>query len=257
LKALTPGADRIAISPSGSSAAFYSQLRHTIEVVSGLPSAPSLLGRIRAFTLPSPLGPMAVSDNADIVLVTTGGKANNAVYAILSDTEFEEWEPGQAPKQMRRQNLPGTPKLVCPLGRASAISFLPRSSDALIADIERNQILLLQDAAGAQSTSVLADESKGISGPLAVAMDREAHRILVANSGSRTVTAYDRQGSSIASLYCHSVPTLLQKLGSQAVFRVTDPGDMPMLIVDDRSSTPKVLFVPFAQPAQEVRHETR
>lgn len=279
MEACTPGADRIVISQSGSSAALYNLGLQVIEVVSGLPSAAQPAIRLNVQGLPSPLGPIAIGDDGGVVLVTAHEAAGDAVYAIHSGPDFMDLESyGESrrmllPMQMRdiphaeprdsgllkfysyrdrgrllERNIPGIPIFTGFFGRVTSIVFVSQTAGALVTDIEKNQVVLVQDSAGASSVQVLADGNEGIAKPVAVATDKDSGYIYVANSESRIVTEHDGEGRNIGSFYCHASPAMLQRLGGQSVFRVTDPGKLPMLILDGRSNNPRLYFVPAARP---------
>jgi hypothetical protein len=212
------GPERIILSPSGASAAIYYADRHRIQLLSGLPDAPSLGNAIDIAALPALITAVAVNDGDGLVLVAAPG----ALYAAGAGL--------------------AAPVLVAPIGRASNIAFLQNSRDAVAADYDRNEIILIRDVTGAAQRVVLAGEREGIAKPIAVAVSNQNQQVLAASAGAVAMLGLD--GGPPTLVACPCSLSGLHRLKGEAVFRLNDPSSDPMYLLDAGAAQPRVLFVP-------------
>jgi hypothetical protein len=214
-------AGRIAISPSGSAAAVYSQ---GLQILKGLPGTPS----VASLALPGALTAMAVNDAGDLVLAVSGEQ----LFAL---------RPGAEPRHLG------------PAGDASALTFAENSSEALVADPARNEVFLLR---GENERLILASERDGISEPVAVSLT--ARRGFVANRGSNSVVVLDLGGGPPARISCPCEVTGLQRLRGEAVFRLTGPLESASYLLEVTAGEARLWFVPAgAAPARPPRERSR
>jgi len=218
-----PGVDMIFISPSGTSAVLYSRRARAVQVLAGLPDAPSITdSKIDLSNPRESITAMAVSDDAAVMLVAVTGGEVGSLFAFVS-------QAGE--------------RLIYPLNHISSISFLEGSRDALVAAYEDNQVLLIRDVTAAATVEVVADESSGVSRPVAVAASRDGRRAFAANAGSGTVLTVPLASGLPAIIPCHCRPSRLQRLADDDAFVLTEPSDVPLLLLDGSSAGSRVLMV--------------
>ncbi len=215
--------DQVVLSPSGRAAALYHRSASRIQIVSGLPEAPAVVADLDVSAASGPLQALALSDDAACMLAVAGDPETG--QAIFLDRAGSP------------QPLPLSPGI-------SSLSFFRDSQDAVAADGQRNLIYRLRPAQGVWEWSLLGGEAEGISGPVAVAVSGDNHKILVANARSRSVAVIDLKGGPPSAVPCECSPTGLHRLRGNAVFRLTEPSAEPMWMIDGDAAEPRLLFIP-------------
>jgi hypothetical protein len=206
---LGPGAERIALSPTGAAAAVYGG-SGGLSVVTGLPEAPAT----RTLAAPGRLTALAVSDSGERVLAVSGEQ----LYLLARGAE---------------------PRLLGPVGAGAAIAFVENSGDALVADPARQEAFLVR---GEGERLILAGAREGISDPVAAAV--AGRRGLVANRGTNTVLLLDLAGGAPAAISCSCEVAGLQRLRGDAVFRLTGSLHAPSYLLEAGQPEPRLWFVP-------------
>jgi hypothetical protein len=112
-----PEVDEIALSPTGASAVLYYRSIRTVRIVAGLPHESRVTAEIDISKVPQPLDSIAISDDGGAVLLGVSGQNPGAVY--VATERGDVWN-------------------ISSIGQASAISFLNRTRDALLADRQAN-----------------------------------------------------------------------------------------------------------------------
>lgn len=219
----------IALSPTGSSAAFQDRDRNRIQVIAGIPSAPSLAREFDLSPFPGALVSLAVSDDASVVIAGFSDVEENAVAAL---------------------GLEGLVRFLTPR-RATAAAFLPGVRDVVIADGPANEIYLIRDALGSGESKLLAAQDQGISEPTAVVISRDGKRAVVASGSALSVALIDLAGGAVSAIPCPCNPSELATLNGNAVFRLTPPAAGPMWVLDADALEPRIVFVPPYQPVIE------
>ena len=210
--------DELLLSPAGSAAALYYKGKNTLLILTGLPRAPKVTEELylSAGRAPSAL---AVGDDGRTVLAGLG----STVFMVTGSGE-----------------VPLLPELL----KIAAIT-IPAHGTAYVADSGRNQIYRLRGLGGNLETDVIAGPKQGISAPAALAVSRDGGRAFVVNSKSRTVSIIDLRGHApVTKIACGCAPTGLDRLTGNEVFRLTEPSDRPMWMLDASTHSPRVLFVP-------------
>jgi len=208
------GVTRIAISPSGSAAAVYSQDIQALWILTGLPDAP-LAAQV---PLPGAISALAVNDAGDLALAVAPEQLFAQLFALGPGAE---------------------PRLLGPAGAGLLLAFLERSSDALIADPARREVTLLR---GLAERVVLAGERDGVVDPVAVAA--AGRRVLVADRGAAAVLVVDLGGGPPVRVDCPCGVASLQRLRGDAVFRVTATFQSASWLVEAGGEQPRLWFVP-------------
>jgi len=210
----------VAVSPRGSTAAFYDRDRNRILVVRGLPEAAAVASEFDLTGFPEPTS-LAVNDGADMALIG------------FSDADLAMGVDGR----------------VLSLGRrATAVRFLAESRDAVIADGGTNTVYLAKNLAGSPEFTPLID---GIAEPAAVAVSNDNKKVFVASSLARTVTGIELATGAITVTSCPCRPSTLADLNGNAVFRLTEPSGNPLWVFDGDGPEARIVFVPAYRPVRE------
>jgi hypothetical protein len=210
--------DSIALSPTGSVAAFFSQSEGRIYAFSNLSQSPVSLGTFEAGGLGT-FSAFGISDDAQTVVFGVSDGDAGSVYLI---------NPGQSPR------------LIASIHHPAAIQFLRNSDGAVIADDLDNRIYALS---GGQIYSIAGAED-GIATPAGIAISSDNQRVFVGNSGSGSVTTIGLNGTGTQSMSCKCTLTGLQPMSADSVFQMTDFSGGPILLFDGNSATPRMIFVP-------------
>lgn len=213
------GLERIVLSPTGAWAGLYYSDIRSVQIISGLPDAPSLTGTADLSSLPGVLTAIAISDQDGLVMAAVSQGDAGSVFAV---------SPGAAPR------------FIAALGRASAISFVDGSQDALIADYDRNELLLIRNVTGSADRLVLAGPNDGISKPVAISAERNGQRVFAAVETGVVVLGLD---GAPAVLPCSCSPSGLYRLQGSSVFRLNEASGNPLLLLDAGAAGPRILFV--------------
>lgn len=211
--------ERIVISSSGAWAGLYYSDSRLVQIFSGLPDAPALAGTTDLSSLPGVLTAIAISDQGGLVLAAVSQGETGSLFAI---------SPG------------ATPRFVGAVGRASALSFVDGSLDAVIADYGRNEIVMIRNVTGDAGRLVLAGPNDGISKPVAISAESNGQRVFAAVETGVVVLG---AGGQPALLPCLCSPSGLYRLQGSSVFRLNEPSGNPLLLLDAGVGGPRVLFV--------------
>jgi WD40 repeat protein len=192
--------DRIALSPSGACAVLYDASEGILQIVTGLPDKPAVTREISRTSVDY----MAVSDDGRVLLVAS----IEPFHPVLLFDELAQ------------------PHEIAFAGAVSAMVFRPQSHDALIAGGSR--ITLVHDVdAGASYREF--DDSSGP--PLALSFSRQGRRFFAAY-GDGTIRTHDLTSGEWSRMICPCVPTGLQLMNGDAVFRLTQSGSGPLFLLD-------------------------
>jgi len=209
---------KITLSPNGSSAAFLSESRGRIYVLTGLPTAPAVTAELSVEGLGS-INTFAVSDGGRSVAVTLSEGENGSVAFLTAG---------------------GQPRYISSVRHAAAISFLHGSEDAIIADDVENKIYSFS----AGQLLSIASSDQGIARPVAIIVSNDNVQIFVANAQSGSVITIDRNGVVHRPYFCDCKLTGLHPTATEAVFRLTDFTGGPVLLFDASGPMPRTVFVP-------------
>jgi len=211
------GPDQMVFSPGGRVAAIHYKDGNRIQVLGGLPSAPKVMDEL--YLSGSALhSTLAVGD--DNTVLASGG---NSVYWVTHS--------GEVP-------------ILKGVGKVSAIT-LTTARLALVADAGTNQIHRLQNLTNALETDILAGPAQGIATPVAVAISSDARRAFVANGKTGVVAILDLQGKTVLhKIDCGCRLTGLDRLDGDNLFRLTEPSNKPMWVLEASAKETRVVFVP-------------
>jgi len=222
---VAPGAARFAISPSGDAAVLYYPETRAVSVLTGLPDAPAVSWSLEAPYLAGGLGALAVSDAGGAVLIAADGG------------ESPVWLLAQAAGARFLSYVSSSPSL----------AFLSGSSDAVVADGGNSTVVLVRDPSGRAETTQIGGAAEGLSRPVAVAVTADNRRVLVASAASAGVVGLSLAGEQPFTLTCNCEVTGLERLSGGVTFRLSEPGEGPVWLLDTASSPPRIVFVPGSQ----------
>jgi WD40 repeat protein len=200
--------DRIAISPSGTAAALYSDADGTLRILTGLPGNPVVAREISAAVLDR----MAVSDDGALIVLVSKESPDPALLSSTSSGAVA---------------IPVS-------GPVSALAFRPQSHDALIATAGR---ITLVRAVDSEPTYAAFEDSPDPA--VAVQFSIDGRRIFAAYADGKIRTRDLATGESFATV-CPCLPTGLQPL-SNSVFRLNQVEPGPVFLFDGLKN--RVLFV--------------
>jgi hypothetical protein len=211
------------LSPTGSAAALYSADSKKLQVFSGLPNAPTLVFEFDASALPGEIDQVAVSDDAQMALVSleSGENTNNGLWAVQASGSL----------------------LLASSGR-SVIAFLTNSHDAVIAEDSSQEVSLLRNIDSGfsrQSLSVLNGEEPRAFSAIAVA---SARKVLMTQRGSDAVTILDIDTGSRAAVSCGCDAGGLFPMKGGSAFRLNSGSGGPTMVVDVSSDEYRIVLIP-------------
>jgi hypothetical protein len=191
-----PGAlakpDLVAFSPSGQSAALYSQAAGVVQLFSGLPASPQKSQQISGIEAAELL---AVSDDAQAVLISDG--VGNA-YALAQ---------GQAPVPIYHTEI------------ISALAFFPQSHDAILCDPYNGTAV-----AGRATDGITIFPAPNTCQPQAATTTADGKTILLACPASHLIWSIDRASGSIGFHEVDNTPFGFASLGLRDTFLLS-PAD--------------------------------
>ncbi|MFB3779236.1 MAG: hypothetical protein ACE141_16585 [Bryobacteraceae bacterium] len=223
-----PGAGRLAVSPSGNAAVLYYPEAGAVAVLNGLPDSPALSWSTAAPQLTAELAALAVADGGGGILLASGQRS--PVWLIRPD---------------------GGPQVLSYVAASPSLAFLPSSLDALIADGGASTVTLARDVEGSIRLTQVGGPAEGVSNPVAVVASADGRNALVANSEPAGVVTLSLGGGESSLVPCNCRVTALEPLSGGAAFRVNQPGDGPIWLLDAAVSPPRMVFVPESLAVQQ------
>lgn len=215
---VAPSADRIVLSPDGSSAALLYASQNRVNVIIGLPGSPALGAELDLSGLPEAPSSLAVSDDGQSVVAVAG----DSVVAF-----------GPA----------GGMNTVAFAKRAVA-AFLHRSSDVVIADSESHSVFLIRDINGAGELTFVARNTDAIASPVAIQMSRDNQTLVVANSGSGVAARFNLAGGDPVLAACDCQISGIEALRDGTTFLLNKLGSGPLWAFDPEAPNGGIRFVP-------------
>jgi len=222
LAGIHSNASPIAISPSGTSAAFYTADSKLLQLVSGLPEAPGIVYEFDASVVQGDITEAAISDDARLVILNMKEGDGFVVWAVPTN--------GMAWAVLR--------------GGPSRISFMFNRRDAWVADSATHEVYVLQslDQQPARLPGFVFPET---SAPFAgIASSRDGRTLFVTQRGSETITMVDLESGTPSVLSCGCNAAGLFPLKGGSIFRVNALQDGPITVLDASSADARIFLIP-------------
>ena len=202
--------DAIALSPEGSAAALYYRAEKSVRVITGLPDAPILAGRVPADAAEG----LMVSDDGKLVVVAEHSTV------VVAGTD-------------------GSCKRIELEGAVGAMAFAGSNHDAVIAS--GTQAFLIRDLELPGERRLLAAADIGPVSAAAWSSDRRL--VLLAGRSSGKVAIVNLESEAVA-LDCQCTLAGLFRLNSRDDFRLTDYSGAALSILEAGAVHPRVVAVP-------------
>jgi hypothetical protein len=220
-----PGPALIVFSPAGTAAALYDSGAGRVQILTGLPDTAAVQSDIDISALAGPVAALAVDDAGTSLFLAAGAAETVALYRIAMD---------------------GTPQFLAYFRSVAALSLSLNGREALLADSAAGAVYAIRDLRGAARIETLASGRDGLGAPIAVQSD-SAGRVFVADQAGN-LTILDRSRGSVLTLPCGCAPTGLYRLAGSATFRLTEPSDAPMWVLDASGADARVVAIPPGAP---------
>lgn len=216
--------ERVVFSPSGTAAALVAS--NTARILTGLPSAPTLIGSIKVESL-------------SIYMVEGLANAHWSSPLALSDDGAYMLNVIQG--SVRLLSAQGQNRHLIPAQDTALLAFAAGGHDAAVMD-SLTGLTLIRDAAGAASTQLLAAPDAGLAGPAGLAFSNDKQTLYVASSTAQSVVAFNLAAASRTVIGCACTPTTMESMGN--LFRLTELTGDPLWLFDGTAATPRTVFVP-------------
>lgn len=221
-----PKAAQIAFSPSCAAAVAFASGNSSGLLVQGLLKVP----QSSEVTLPATTSAMAVADSGSILISVPQTDGSAAL----------EW--------MSRGN--GVFQPIVALSKFGGMTLAPGSDTALFADAGKNSLTQASNLGGNLSLVQVAGIGDGISHPVAVGVSADGQIAAVANGVGSSIVRIDLSRKSPATqATCQCSPVELKPTGSNAGFRLNEPGSGTVWAFDANTVSPRIVFLPSAQGA--------
>ena len=130
------------------------------------------------------------------------------------------------------------------------MTFLAHSQDALIGDAGAHQLMRVTNVSGEAAVTILARQADGIPDAVAVAAAADHSTAVVA--GPDAVAVVDLTQGTTTALACQCVATTLAALRGRSVFRLNEPSDRAITLLNNDGAKPVVEIIP-PEPAPQPR----
>lgn len=239
--------DLVEFSPRGGSAAIYYRASGRLMVFSGLRDDTPRLVAVDTSSITGAPSQVAVSeDGGSLLLAVPEGGAAALYYLPVARATNQRDAHGRALPGDAATGVTSDSVFARRLGSFQSVSglkFAGNSADGLVADGKAGSAYLIQDVPGVAHISALGTQQDGLAEPAAIeAMD--ARRILVADSAGGKLTILYRDATPAVSIQCECTPAGLYRLPGNSVYRLTNPSNEPMWLLDAGGSEARIVAVP-------------
>jgi hypothetical protein len=220
-----PAPALVVFSPAGTAVALYDSGAGRVQILTGLPDAAAVQSDVDVSALAGPVAALAVDDAGASLLLAAGAAETVSLYRIATDA---------------------APQFLASFRSVAALRLSGAGGDALLADSAAAAVYAIHDLPGAGTIEMIASGQDGLGAPIAVEAD-SAGRIFVADQAGN-LTILDRSRGSVLSLPCGCAPAGLFRLSGTATFRLTEPSDAPMWVLDASGADARIVAIPPGAP---------
>jgi hypothetical protein len=213
----------IAISPGGPSAALFYRDSRVLQVLHGLPENPVVAFELDTASLSGSSGQLtafAVSDDASVALLGFAG-AGDSLWAVSA-----------------------TGSNFVTASHASSIAFILNRHDAVVADNLAGEAFLLFGTGAGATRIPLVSAGDGVNGLAGIAVSDDGRFAVVAGAASGNVGIVDLERSTQTVVSCNCRPSGVYRMTGTAVFRLNEPPDGLVTVLDLASGKPRMLVIP-------------
>jgi hypothetical protein len=214
------------LSPDGNAAALYSTETHFFQTVFGLSEVPGVVFETDLSDVPGALRNFAIADDGTLALLTFVRADNEATLWLLNS------------RGMRWPIAALNP---------TAVSFVQGRHDAIIGDAEAQTVDLIRGIDEDAARQNLTAFGEGFDSISDVAATPDGRFVFVTTSSSDKVTVVDLAAGSSVVLPCNCRASGLHRLNGAAIFRLSEPADGPVAVMDFSSAEPRVVIIPVGQ----------
>jgi len=220
-----PAPALVVFSPAGAAAALYDSAAGRVQILTGLPNAAAVESDVDISALAGPVAALAVDDAGTSLFLAAGAAETVSLYRIGMD---------------------GASQFLAPFRSVAALRLSGTGREALLADPAAGAVYIIRDLRGGGRMEIVASGRDGLGAPIAVESD-SAGRIFVADQAGN-LTILDRGRGSVLSLPCGCAPAGLFRLSGTATFRLTEPSDAPMWVLDASGADARIVAIPPGAP---------
>jgi hypothetical protein len=224
LPGLQTGPSLIAISPTGAAAAFLNRTTGFLQTFRGMPDSPEMVYEFDTSVVPGERTALAVNDDGNIVLINSSNADAGSSTAWVTLANGALW--------------------AIPSANVSSMAFLPRRSDAIVADADTQEVFLVSELDGAANRIPLIFSNRAAGIPADIATSHDGRLVFVVSAGSQEVTIVDVDTRTSTVVDCSCSPTRPERLKENAVFLLDRPPADLLHLLDLSGSEPRVLVVP-------------
>jgi hypothetical protein len=222
LNGVRVGADVIAISPGGTSAAVYGHGDKVLQSITLPSEAPAIVFESNVSDIPGRLRGMAVSDDGMLVLLNFADGDTTALWVA---------------------SFTGSRWLVA-AARPSAANFIRGRHDIVVADDAAQEVFLILGVDGPANRVPLASFGEGFDSISSVAASDDSQRVFISSKSAGAVTVVDLATGLSSALPCNCRTSGLYRLKGNSVFRLSDLSDSPVALLDASSPEARVIVIP-------------
>jgi len=211
---------RAAWSEDAKALALYFPAESRLQLWAGMQEAPEITAEIDLSAAEGRLKSLAVTSDGTTAFAVIENGESGALY-ILKTGE--------------------SPRILLALNRAGSLVLSGKS--LYVADLERNEIVRLEDWDSGLSVTTVATAAHGVASPVGIALASGGELLLVANGETRQVVAVHTTRLTVEAVVdLDFMPTSLEPTGSVFLLASGTAGESPAQVLD--ASTMKVYFVP-------------
>lgn len=224
-----PASARVAVSETGTSAAFYDSAGNTLTVVTGIATPSMTANALNIDLLPGAITAFAVADDGSLLASSSLSGGGEALFWLGQD---------------------GNTYQLATLEKTASILLWSSGANALVADRTANQVWKIQSPGSNAAITLLASDTDGVSGPVGAALSPDGTQLWIANAGNQNVLGISLATRASVSLQCGFNLTTLVPMTDGITFRLNHPGKAPIWLLDTAPAAgPRVVFVPAIQAA--------
>jgi hypothetical protein len=222
LEGVAPGAELVAISPSGTAAAFYYGGSKSLQLIRGLPEAPERTLDLDAGIFPGTAEHLAVSDDGVVAALLVSNAFGPSLWVVDSSGVWRS-QPVTAP---------------------AAAAFLPDRQDVIVNDGATGEVFLLAEPTRGPTRIPILGSSRELRSVTALAASEDSQHAFITNDQPASVTVVDIRARTAETLTCRCSPTGLHPLLGSGLFRLNDLEEDALSVLDVSSEEPQIFLVP-------------